>query len=117
MSPRRGVTCGGADVGQQVLDGLVPAGDLDRRHAHREARTCRVAALVDEPIERGDRARDHAQSQRRVVDAEHHVRLACMMHHTTTHLYTHTFTAVKFKRILGGSIYKNILLFITSLSF
>ena len=65
------------DVSEKVFERLVLAGDLDGRHAHREARARPLLVLVDEAKQPRDGARDDAQVLRALVHADHCVRLAC----------------------------------------
>ena len=65
------------DVSEEVFERLVLAGDLDGRHAHREARARPLLVLVDQAKEPRDGARDDAQVLRALVNADHCVRLAC----------------------------------------
>ena len=64
------------DVSEKVFERLVLAGDLDGRHAHREARARPLLVLVDEAKEPRDGARDDAQVLRALVNADHCVCLS-----------------------------------------
>ena len=65
------------DVSEEVFERLVLAGDLDGRHAHREARARPLLVLVDEAKQPRDGARDDAQVLRALVHTDHRVCLPC----------------------------------------
>ena len=65
------------DVRQQVGERLVPAGDLHRGHADREARASLLLALLDELEEPGYGGGGGAQALGGAVPANHGIGLAC----------------------------------------